>query len=154
MADRPDDHAGGVTWQGDDLRGEDLRERPLGELLRMLARETTDLVRKELDLAKAEIEQKGRQAGVGAGLFGGAGAAGLLALAALTAAVVLLLDLVMPAWMAALLAAAAWGVAAAVLARSGKRRIDAATPPVPEQTVETVKEDARWVRTQMRSDKR
>lgn len=150
MADLPEGHATGATWQGD----EDLRERPLGELLRMLAQETTDLVRKELELAKAEIEEKGRKAGAGAGLFGGAGVAGLLALAALSAAVILLLDLAMPAWVAALLVAAAWGVAAAVLARSGKQRIDQAAPPVPEQTVESVKEDARWVRTRMQSDKR
>jgi Putative Actinobacterial Holin-X, holin superfamily III len=149
MADRPNQPAGYVTRPDDDLR-----DRPLGELLRMLAQETVDLVRKELDLAKAEIEQKGRKAGIGAGLFGGAGVAGLLALAALTTAVILLLDLAMPAWVAALLVAAVWGVVAAVLARSGKQKIDEATPPIPEQTIETVKEDAQWARTQMRSDKR
>lgn len=148
MAYRPEDRAAEGA-----VHDEDLRERPLGELLRMLAQETTDLVRKELDLAKAEIEQKGRQAGAGVGMFGGAGAAGLLALAALTAALILLLDLAMPAWVAALIAAVVWGVAAAVLAQTGKRRLQEATPPVPEQAIDSVKEDARWAKTQMRSDR-
>jgi hypothetical protein len=132
---------------------EDLRERPLGELLKQLSEETTRLVHQELELAKAELTQKGRQAGMGAGLFGAAGAIGLLALAALTTCFILALDAVLPAWLAALLVAVVYAAVAAVLAMQGRNKVRQAVPPVPEQTVETVKEDVQWAKTQMRSDK-
>jgi uncharacterized membrane protein YqjE len=131
----------------------DPRERPLGELLKQLSEETTRLVRQEIELAKAELTQKGKQAGVGAGLFGAAGAIGLLALAALTTCFILALDAVMPAWLAALIVAVVYGVIAGVLAMQGRNKVRQATPPVPEQTVQTVKEDVQWAKTQMRSDK-
>jgi hypothetical protein len=131
----------------------DLRERPLPELLKQLSEETTRLVRQELELAKAELTQKGKQAGAGAGLFGAAGAIGFLALAALTTCFILALNAVMPAWLAALLVAVVYGVVAAVLAMRGRAKVKQATPPVPEQTIETVKEDVEWAKTQMRSDK-
>ena len=131
----------------------DLRERPLPELLKQLSEQTTRLVRQELELAKAELTQKGKQAGAGAGLFGAAGAIGFLALAALTTCFILALNAVMPAWLAALLVAVVYGVVAAVLAMRGRAKVKQATPPVPEQTIETVKEDVAWAKTQMRSDK-
>jgi uncharacterized membrane protein YqjE len=131
----------------------DLRERPLGELLKQLSEETTQLVHQELELAKAELAQKGRQAGLGAGLFGAAGVIGFLALAALTTCIILLLDGTMPAWLAALIVAAVYAAVAAVLAMRGRAKVKQATPPVPEQTVETVKEDVEWAKTQMRSGK-
>jgi hypothetical protein len=131
----------------------DLRERPLPELLKQLSEQTTRLVRQELELAKAELTQKGKQAGAGAGLFGAAGAIGLAALGALTACFILALNAVMPAWLAALLVAVVYGVVAAVLAMRGRAKVKQATPPVPEQTIETVKEDVEWAKTQMRSDK-
>jgi hypothetical protein len=138
----------------EDLPGtEDLRERPLGELLKQLSEETTRLVHQELELAKAELAHKGRQAGMGAGMFGGAGAIGLAALGALTACFILALDAVMPAWLAALLVAVVYGIVAFVLVKQGQARIKRATPPVPEQTVETVKEDVEWAKNQMRSGK-
>ena len=131
----------------------DLRDRSLGELLKQLSQETTQLVHQELELAKAEIQQKGKQAGAGAGMFGGAGALGLAALGALTACFILALDLIMPAWLAALLVAVVYGIIAFVLVKQGQARLKQATPPVPEQTIETVKEDVEWAKTQMRSDK-
>jgi uncharacterized membrane protein YqjE len=131
----------------------DLRERPLGELLKQLSEQTTRLVRQELELAKAELTQKGKQAGAGAGLFGAAAVLGFLALAALTTCFILALNAVMPAWLAALLVAVVYGVVAAVLAMRGRAKVKQATPPVPEQTIETVKEDVEWAKTQMRSDK-
>jgi hypothetical protein len=141
-----------MTSQHPDGPG-DLRERPLGELLRQLSEETTRLVHQELELAKAELTQKGRQAGVGAGLFGAAGATGLLAAAALTACFILLLDVVVPAWLAALVVAVAYAAVAAVLALRGRDRVKQAVPPVPEQAIETVKEDVQWARNQARSAK-
>jgi uncharacterized membrane protein YqjE len=138
----------------EDLPGtDDLRERPIGELLKQLSEETTRLVHQELELAKAELAQKGRQAGLGAGLFGAAGVIGFLALAALTTCIILLLDAAMPAWLAALIVAAVYAAVAAVLAMRGRAKIKQATPPVPEQTIETVKEDVEWAKTQMRSGK-
>ena len=131
----------------------DLRDRSLGELLNQLSQETTQLVHQELELAKAEIQQKGKQAGAGAGMFGGAGALGLAALGALTACFILALDLIMPAWLAALIVAVVYGIIAFVLVKQGQARIKRATPPVPEQTIETVKEDVEWAKTQMRSDR-
>ena len=131
----------------------DLRERSIGELLRQLSEETTRLVHQELELAKAELAQKGRQAGAGTGLFGAAGAIGLAAPGALTACFILALDAVMPAWLAALLVAVVYGVIAAVLVLRGRDRVRQATPLVPEQTIETVKEDVQWTKTQTRSAK-
>jgi uncharacterized membrane protein YqjE len=139
----------------EDLPGsDDLRDRSLGELLKQLSQETTRLVHQELELAKAELQQKGKQAGAGAGLFGGAGAIGLAALGALTACFILALNAVMPAWLAALLVAVVYGIIAFVLVKQGQAKLKAAGPPVPEQTIETVKEDVEWAKTQTRSAKR
>jgi Putative Actinobacterial Holin-X, holin superfamily III len=133
---------------------DELRERPLGELLKQLSQETTTLVRQELELAKAEMAQKGKQAGVGAGMFGGAGVSALLGLGALTAAAVAALDAAMPLWLAALIVGLVWLAVAGVLALQGKTKVQAATPPVPEQTQESVKEDVEWAKTQARSARR
>ena len=123
----------------------------VGELVGEVSRDLSDLMRKELELAKAELTQKGKQAGAGAGLFGAAGAIGFLALAALTTCFILALDAVLPAWLAALLVAVVYGVVAAVLAMRGRAKVKQATPPVPEQTIETVKEDVEWAKNQARS---
>jgi uncharacterized membrane protein YqjE len=127
---------------------DDLREQPIGELLKTLSQETTTLVRQELELAKAEMTEKGKKAGVGAGLLGGAGVAALLALGALTACIIALLDTAMATWLAALIVTAVWGAIAAVLALRGRERVQDAGPPVPEQTIDTVKEDVQWAKTQ------
>jgi Putative Actinobacterial Holin-X, holin superfamily III len=130
-----------------DTPPEQRRERPIGDLVKQLAGQTSTLVRQEIDLAKAEMTQKAGVAGRGAGLLGGAAAAGLLAAGALTACLILALSEVVPDWLAALIVALVLGAIAAVLALQGRNRIRAATPPVPEQTVETVKEDLEWAKT-------
>jgi hypothetical protein len=132
----------------------DLRERPIGELLKQLSEETTTLVRQELDLAKAEVAQKGQQAGKGAGMFGGAGITGFLALAALTAALIMLIDKATPNWVAALIVAVAYAAIAGILALQGRNKVREAAPPVPEQTVESVKEDVQWAKTRTQSARR
>ena len=132
---------------------EDLRDRSLPELLKQLSEQTTRLVHQELELAKAELQEKGKQAGQGAGMFGGAGALGLAALGALTACFILALNAVMPAWLAALIVAVVYGIIAFVLVKQGQAKLRQATPPVPDQTIETVKEDVEWAKTQMRSDR-
>lgn len=124
--------------------------RSTGELVRDLSRQVGTLARQQIELAKAEMVEKGRAMGLGGGLVAGAAVAALLALGALTASVVLALDGAMPAWLAALLVALAWAAVAAVLASVGKDKLEQAGAPVPEQTVESVKEDIRWVRDQTR----
>jgi len=124
----------------------ELRDRPAAELLKQLSEQTATLVRQELDLAKAELTVKGKRAGVGAGMFGGAGLFGLYALGALTACVILLLSTAMTAWVAALIVTAVYGAVAGVLALVAKNKVQAGTPPVPEQTVDSVKEDVRWTK--------
>jgi hypothetical protein len=133
--------------------GEDLRERPLGELLKQLSEETATLVRQELELAKAEIATTGKKAGIGAGLFGAAGVVGLLALGALTAFLILVLNTFMPAWLAALIVTLVYGGVAGVLALRGRDKIKQAAPPAP-QTVETIKEDIEWAKNPTRSVRR
>jgi hypothetical protein len=157
-----------------ETRQAQLRSESTTDLVRQLADETKTLVkqelelaraeagrvgdgvltlaRQELQLAKAEMSEKGRKAGAGAGLIGVAGALALLAGGALTAFLILALDGVMPNWLAALLVGAAYAVAAAVLFFVGKRRVEEAGPLVPEQTVNSVKEDVQWAKTQIGSD--
>ncbi len=128
-----------------------LREQPIGDLLKQLSEQTSTLVRQELDLAKAEMTQKGKEAGLGAGLFGAAGITGLLALGALTACLILALATFLEPWIAALIVALVLGAVAGVLALTGKGRIQQATPVAPEQTIDTVKEDVAWAKTRARS---
>jgi MFS family permease len=133
---------------------EHLRERPIGELLKQLSEETTTLVKKELDLAKAEVAEKGQKAGKGVGMFGAAGVLGFLAFGSLTAFFIMLLDGAVPNWAAALIVAAVYGLVAGVLALQGKNKVQEATPPVPEQTVDSVKEDVQWAKTRTQSARR
>jgi uncharacterized membrane protein YqjE len=134
--------------------GTDLRERPIGDLLKQLSEETTTLVRQELELAKAEVAEKGKKAGTGAGMFGGAGVAAFLGLGAITAALIAALDAAMPLWLAALIAGLLWMAVAGVLAQQGRNKVQEATPPVPEQATESVKEDVQWAKTRAQSARR
>jgi len=124
----------------------ELREQSIGELLKQLSQETSTLVKQEMALARAELEEQGKRAGKGAGMLGGAGVAGLLTLGALTATLIALLDTAMKTWLAALIVTVLWGIVAGVLALQGRNKLKEATPPAP-QTVETVKEDVRWAKT-------
>ena len=124
----------------------DLRERPIGELLKELANETTTLVRQELDLAKAEMREKAGKAGPGFGMWGAAGITALLALGSLTAFVILTLDGAMPNWLAALIVGLVYAAIAGVLYVRGKHRVEEAGSPVPQKTIETVKEDVQWAK--------
>jgi uncharacterized membrane protein YqjE len=126
-------------------------DRSTGELLKELSEQTSTLVRKELELAKAEMAEKGKQAGIGAGMFGGAGLFGLLAMIALTACFIVALDHAVTDWLAALIVAALYAAIAGVLALTGRNKVREAAPAVPEQTVETVKEDVEWAKTQRQS---
>ncbi len=132
----------------------ELSDQPMGELFKRLSNELSTLVRQELKLAQAEMAEKGKKAGLGAGLFGGAGILGLFGLATLTACVIAAISLVLQIWLAALIVGAFYATVAGGMALVGKSRVSAATPPVPEQTVETVKEDLQWAKTQLPSARR
>jgi uncharacterized membrane protein YqjE len=125
--------------------GGNARERPFAELVKDLSQQTSTLVRQEIELARSELQQKGKVAGKGLGMLGGAAVAGLLALGALTAALIVLLDTAMATWVAALIVMALWAVLAAVLAKTGQKSLQQTTPPAP-QTLETVKEDFQWAK--------
>jgi uncharacterized membrane protein YqjE len=129
-------------------------DRSIADLVKQLSDQTTTLVRQEIDLAKAELALKGKQAGVGAGLFGGAGMFGLYALGALTACVILALATAMTGWLAALIVTAIYGAIAGVLALTGKNKVKQGAPPVPEQTVESVKEDVEWTKQRVKDGRR
>jgi len=129
----------------------ELRERPTGDLLKELSDQTTTLVKQEIELAKAELEQKGKKAGLGAGMFGGAGLFGVFALAALTTCIIAVLESPLSLWLAALIVAVVYAATAGVLALQGRNKVKEAVPPVPEQTTESVKEDVQWAKTRARS---
>ena len=116
-------------------------EASTGELVRQAAEQISRLVRDELTLAKAEMTQKGKRVGVGAGLLTGGGLVALYGVAALLAATVLALAEVMPGWLAALIVAVVLLGAAGVLAALGRAKVSQATPLTPEQTVRSVKAD-------------
>jgi VIT1/CCC1 family predicted Fe2+/Mn2+ transporter len=129
----------------------DLRDRPLGEVARDLTKDLSLLVRQEIELAKAEMSQKGRTAAPGIGMLGGAGVVALAAAGALTAFLILVLAIFLPEWLAALIVAAVLGGVAYLLMKQGKERVEEAGKPVPEQTIETVKEDVEWAKTRASS---
>jgi uncharacterized membrane protein YqjE len=123
-----------------------LRERGMGELVKNLSGQMSTLVRQEVELAKTEMAEKGKKAGVGAGLFGAAGVAAILMFGSLTALVILALATAIPAWAAALVTTVLWGAVAGALALVGRTKMRELGTPVPEKTVETVKEDVQWLK--------
>jgi tetrahydromethanopterin S-methyltransferase subunit C len=120
----------------------------MADLVKQLSEQTSRLARQEVELAKAELAIKGKRAGVGLGMFGGAGAFGFYALGALVAAAILGLSTAVKPWLAALIIGAALLLVAGVVALAGKNKVQQATPPVPEQTTESVKTDVEVAKTQ------
>lgn len=139
-----------MTPDGDRPDG-DLREHSIGELVKDLASETSTLVRQEIDLAKAEMTDRGKRAGKGVGMLAAGAAVALLALGALTACLIAVLDLAMPTWAAALIVTAVYAAIAGALLMSGRNQVREAAPPIPEQTIDSVKEDVQWAKTRTRS---
>ena len=121
-------------------------DAPLGALVHDLSVQIPELVRSELRLAQAELAQKGKRAGIGAGLFGAAGLLGFFGAATLIATAVLALSLVLPAWAGALVVAVALFAAAGVAAMRGKSQVAEAAPATPERAVAGIKEDIETVK--------
>jgi hypothetical protein len=116
-------------------------EESLSILVRQLSDQSTRLARLEVELAKAELQEKGKQIGIGAGAFGGAGLFGLYALGALTATLILALAEVVDAWLAAAIVTVAYAAIAGILALVGRKRVEAGTPPAPQRAIESAKLD-------------
>ena len=140
-----DDNPTGQTAPSS-ARFERTEDRPIGELVRDLSEQTSTLVRQELELARVELTQTAKTAGIGAGMFGAAGLFGVFAFAALTAAIIAALSLAFDdVWPAALIVAAVYGAIAGVLALTGKNKVQEATPPV-ERAPESIKQDIASVK--------
>jgi uncharacterized membrane protein YqjE len=121
-------------------------EPSTGELVNRLTQQTTELVRSEIQLAKVEMTEKAKHAGVGAGLFGGAGIIALYGVGTLLATIILALSLVMDAWIAALIVTVVLFVIAGVAALMGKKQVSQATPAAPKKTIDNVKRDVETVK--------
>ena len=132
----------------------DLHDASAADLVKQLSEQTSRLVRQEVELAKVELSEKGKRAGIGAGMFGGAGLFGLYALGALTAAAIAALATAVATWLAALIVAVVWAAVAGVMALTGKKKVQQAVPPVPEDTVESVKEDVQWTKARAQQGRR
>ena len=128
-----------------------LEDRPMAELVRQLSDQTTTLVRQEIELAKAEMTAKGKQVGIGAGAFGGAGLVGLYAVGAITACLILALSTAVAGWLAALIVGVVYAAIAGVLALIGKKKTQAGAPPVPERAISSTKEDVEWAKTRAKT---
>ena len=111
-----------------------------------LARDIAILIREELNLAKTELAEKAKSAGIGAGMLSASAITGLFTIGSLTVLVIAALSLAIPLWAAALIVTLLWGAATAALALLGKRKVEDAVPIVPEQTIEHLKEDVEWAR--------
>ncbi|MFI5672839.1 phage holin family protein [Streptomyces sp. NPDC051704] len=116
-------------------------EDSVGVLVSRASQQISELVREEMQLARAEMTEKGKRYGKGGGLFGAAGAVGMLALQALTATCIAALALVLPVWASALVITAVLGIAATLTVLAGKKQVTRAGHPAPEQTIDSVKAD-------------
>ena len=141
---------GASTHETPPLAGERNEERSVKELIEGLSEQAQALARKEVELAKAEVTEKGKRLGMGAGAFGAAGVIGLFAVGALTAAFVLLLATAVDAWVAALIVAAVYAVIAGIAALVGRGQVQRGTPPVPQMAIDSTKEDVETVKRSAR----
>lgn len=131
------------------MEGDDLSERSVGELLQRASQQTAELVRQEIRLAQVELQEKGQRVVIGAGLLGGAALVALYGLGALVAAVIMLIGTELEPWLAALIVALVFLATAAILALVGKKRAQRTVPPIPEQAVESVREDVQHIKERM-----
>jgi membrane protein len=127
------------------------RETSTRDLVQDLSRQTSTLIRQEMRLAQVELAEKGRHAGKGAGMFGGAGLVALYGVGALIAAAVLGLATVIEPWIAAAAIGAALLLIAGILALTGKKELDEMGPPKPEQTIDSVQRDVQTVKERAKS---
>jgi membrane protein len=116
-------------------------DRSTAELVRALSDQSSRLAQMEVELAKAELTEKGKRLGTGVGAFGAAGVVALYMVGALVATAILALSEAVDAWLAALIVSVVLGAIAGVLAVTGKKNVEAGSPPVPERAIDTTKQD-------------
>jgi MFS family permease len=121
-------------------------DKPIGELVRQMSEQSSTLIRQELRLATAELQEKGKHAGVGVGMFGGAGVVGLYGVGALIAAAIIGLGTLLEPWIAALIVGVVLLAIAGIVALLGKKQVEQATPAKPEQAMDSVQEDIQTVK--------
>jgi hypothetical protein len=126
------------------------QERSTGELVKQVSEQISVLVRDELKLAQLEMTRKGKQAGIGAGMLGGGGLIALYGLGCLIACAILALNLALAAWLSALIVGVVLLAAAGAAALIGKSRLQKAAPPVPAETVDSVKTDVDEIKQRAR----
>jgi predicted phage tail protein len=134
-----------------DRPGSDAAQASIADLVKQLSEQTSRLARQEMELAKAELTAKGKRAGIGVGMFGGAGVISFYAVGALVAAAILGLAHAVAPWLAALIVTVVLGAIAGLLALQGKTKVEEATPPAPELATESVKEDVQWTKARARA---
>jgi uncharacterized membrane protein YqjE len=132
------------------MKTEELSDRSVGGLVQQLSQQTATLVRQEMRLAQTELQEKGKRAGMGAGMFGGAGLVALYGVGALLAAAILAIGTAVDPWIAAVIVGVALLATAGLLALLGKRQVDQATPPKPEQAMASVQRDVDEVKERAR----
>jgi uncharacterized membrane protein YqjE len=129
---------------------QELSDRSVGDLVQRLSEQTAALVREEMRLVQVELQEKGKRAGVGAGMFGGAGLVALYGAGALVAAAILLIATALDPWIAAVIVGLALLAVGGLLALMGKKQVDQATPPKPERAIESIQKDVERVKESAR----
>lgn len=130
-----------------DVKGSHRAAEPtVAELVNNMSQQTSQLIREELRLAQVELQDKGKHAGMGLGLFSGAGLLAFFGAACLITTAILALALVLPDWLAALIVAVLLFAAAGVAAMLGKKEVQEATPPKPERAMDNVPRDVNAVK--------
>jgi uncharacterized membrane protein YqjE len=135
----------------DVLNGRPVTDRPVteqstAELVQRASEQISRLVRDEIALAKAELSEKGKHAGIGIGLFGGGGVLALYGTGTAVATLIIVFDLFLPLWLASLIVTVALFVLAGVMALIGKSQVSKAMPPEPKAAIESVKADVDEVK--------
>jgi hypothetical protein len=121
-------------------------DHSIGELVQQASQQTSELIRQEMRLARAELAQKGKRAGLGGGMFGGSALLGIIALQALVAAAIAAVALALPLWASCLIIAGGLLVIAGVMALLGKAEFGRATPPTPKRTIDGVRADVQEIK--------
>jgi len=130
------------------------RHESVPELVKDLTRDISELVRQEIELARAEMTEKGKKAGLGVSMFGGAAVLGMAVVGGSMATIIILLDLVMPLWLASLVTTLLYAGAAGLLALRGRDELRETGAPVPERAKDSIKEDVQWAKTRAQSKDR
>ncbi|GAA2618211.1 phage holin family protein [Streptomyces vastus] len=134
-----------MTAEGSPRTGSGSQE-PVGDLVQRASQQLSQLVRDEMRLAQAELTEKGKRFGKGGGLFGGAGLVGVFTLQALLATAIAALSLVLDVWAAALIVTGVLAVITALMATLGRQQVGKASPPRPEQAMDSVKADVAEIK--------